>query len=162
NPLYLRELLAAAIARGIQPNDGGAVRVRGLGPQSISRIVLLRVSELQFGATALARAAAVLGDGAPRALATRLAELDPGVADEAADALAGADVLVPGDTIAFVHPVVREAVYAELPGAERAAAHAEAARLVHDAGDPDDRVATHLLEAQPGVAEWAVDVLRSA
>ena len=162
NPLYLREVLAAAVARHIEPTDAGAARVRALGPESISRIVLVRISELQLGATALARAAAVLGDGAPRPLAARLAALEPAVADEAADALAGADILLPGDTVSFVHPIVRAAVYAELPSAERASAHAEAARLVHEAGEPDDRVATHVLEAHPGVADWAVDILRSA
>src|SRR5205085_7521157 len=73
-----------------------------------------------------------------------------------------ADILLPGDTGSFVQPTGRAAVYAELPSAERASAHAEAARLVHEAGEPDDRVATHVLEAHPGVADWAVDVLRSA
>ncbi len=162
NPLYLRELLAAAVARRIEPTDDGAVRARALGPQSISRIVLLRLSQLQFGTTALARAAAVLGDGTPLALAAELAGLEPGVAADVADALAGADVLVAGDPVAFVHPVVRAAVYAELPSAERSSAHAEAARLLHAAGEPGDRVAGHLLEAHPRVADWVVDVLRAA
>jgi DNA-binding CsgD family transcriptional regulator len=155
-------LLAAAAARGIEPTDEGAVRVRALGPESISRIVLLRLSELAPGAAALARAAAVLGDGAPLSLATQLAGLERSVAADAADALAGADVLVAGNSIAFVHPIVRAAVYAELPSAERASAHAEAARLLHAAGEPDDRVAAHLLEAHAGVADWVVAVLRSA
>jgi DNA-binding CsgD family transcriptional regulator len=162
NPLYLRELLAAAAARGIEPTDEGAVRARGLGPESVSRIVLLRLSHLQFGATALARAAAVLGDGAPRSLVAQLAGLEPAVAADAADALAGADVLVAGDPVAFVHPIVRAAVYAELPSSERSWAHAEAARLLHAAGEPGDRVAAHLLEADPRVADWVVEVLRSA
>jgi DNA-binding CsgD family transcriptional regulator len=162
NPLYLRELLAAAVARGIEPNDEGAVRARGLGPQSVSRIVLLRFSQLPFGATALARAAAVLGDGAPLSLAIELVGLEPGVAATAADALVGANVLVPGDSATFVHPIVRAAVYAELPSAERSSAHAEAARILHAAGEPDDLVAAHLLEAHPRVAEWVVEVLRSA
>jgi DNA-binding CsgD family transcriptional regulator len=162
NPLYLRELLAAAAARGIQPTDEGAVGVRALGPESISRIVVLRLSQLPFGAMALARATAVLGFDAPLALASRLAGLGPAVAAAAADALAGAGVLVAGESIAFVHPIVRAAVYAELPSAERVSAHAEAARLLHAAGEPDDRVAAHLLEAQSHVADWVVDVLRSA
>ncbi|HEV7362837.1 MAG TPA: AAA family ATPase, partial [Solirubrobacteraceae bacterium] len=162
NPLYLRELLAAAVARGIEPTDEGAERARGLGPESVSRIVLLRLSELPFGAAALARAAAVLGDGAPLSLASKLADLERAVAADAADALAGADVLVAGNSIAFVHPIVRAAVYAELPSAERASAHAEAARLLHAAGEPDDRVAAHLLEAHSDVADWVVAVLRSA
>jgi DNA-binding CsgD family transcriptional regulator len=162
NPLYLRELLAAAVARGIEPNDAGAVRARGLGPESVSRIVLLRLSQLPFGAAALARAAAVLGDGAPLSLASHLAGLEPAVAADAADALAGADMLVAGDSITFVHPIVRASVYAELPSAERSSAHAEAAGLLHGAGEPDDRVAAHLLEAHSGVAGWVVEVLRSA
>jgi DNA-binding CsgD family transcriptional regulator len=162
NPLYLRELLAAAVARGLVPTEDGATRVPGLGPESISRIVLLRLSQLPFGAMALARATAVLGDGAPFALATQLAGLEPATAAEAADALADVDVLVARESIAFVHPIVRAAVYAELPSAERAAAHADAARLLHTAGDPDDRVAAHLLEAHPGVGDWVVEVLRNA
>jgi DNA-binding CsgD family transcriptional regulator len=162
NPLYLRELLTAAAARGTEPNDEGAARARSLGAESISRMVLLRLSQLPRGATALARAAAVLGEDAPLSVATRLAGLEPAVAADAADALAGADVLVAGHSIAFVHPIVRAAVYAELPSAERSSTHAEAARLLHAAGDPDDRIAVHLLEAPSGVAAWVIEVLRSA
>src|SRR5436190_9257313 len=162
NPLYLRELLAAAAASGTEPNDEGAARARWLGTESISRIVQLRLSQLPLGATALARAAAVLGEAAPLSLAAQLAGLEPPVATDAADALAGADVLVAGDSIAFVHPIVRAAVDAELPSAERPSTHAEAARLLYAAGEPDDRIAAHLLEARSGVADWVIEVLRSA
>jgi len=66
----------------------------------------------------------------PLSLVAQLAGLKPAVADDAADALAGADVLVAGEPVAFVHPIVRAAVYAELPRSERSSAHAEAARLL--------------------------------
>src|SRR5205823_11054446 len=60
------------------------------------------------------------------------------------------------------HPLVRSAVYAAIPAAERAEAHAGAARLLADAGAPPEHVAAQLVAAEPGEGEWAVQALRRA
>jgi DNA-binding CsgD family transcriptional regulator len=162
NPLLLRQLLAEAERREVSPDAAGERAVRELGPEEVSRGVLLRLAELQLGATALARALAVLGDETPLARAAALARLEPGVAAEAADALAAVEILRSGEPLAFVHPIVRAAIYAELPAAERARVHRSAARLLADEQLPPEAVAAHLLAGEPAGEPWAVEALEQA
>ena len=107
NPFYLGELARELPA----PN------VTALGPRTIAAAVKRR---LDPEALRLARAVAVLGDGADPATAKALADIED--YDTAARALAAAGVLEPGLT--FAHPIVRSAVYADIPREERANAHA--------------------------------------
>src|SRR5262249_60037745 len=64
NPFLLRELAESLRADGIDPGDEAADQVAGLGPRSVARAVALRVARLGPAAGELARAAAILGDGA--------------------------------------------------------------------------------------------------
>ena len=64
-----------------------------LAPPSVARSVLRRVRRLAPGALDLARAVAVLGDGAEPHVVAALARLDEAEAVEAADALAKAHLL---------------------------------------------------------------------
>src|SRR6516165_669291 len=64
NPFLLRELAASLRADGMSPGEEAADQVAGLGPQSVARAVALRVARLGPAAGELARAAAILGDGA--------------------------------------------------------------------------------------------------
>ncbi len=162
NPLLVEQLVRALDAEGVAPDAAGARRVRELGPEEVSRAVLLRLSSLQFGATALARAIAVLGDGTSLRRAGALAALEPGVAGAAADALAAAEILRPGEPLEFVHPIVRSAIYAELPPSERARMHTAAARTLRAEGAPPELVASHLVKGEPEGEAWAVEVLRDA
>jgi DNA-binding CsgD family transcriptional regulator len=73
-----------------------------------------------------------------------------------------AELLLVGPGLVFVHPIVREAVAAELAPARKAALHLEAARLLAGEGDAADRVAAHLLSAEPFGEQWVVEVLRRA
>jgi DNA-binding CsgD family transcriptional regulator len=162
NPLLVNQLLAALAAEGTRPGPEAARRVRELGPEEVSRSVLLRLSGLQLGATSLARSIAVLGDATPLRRAAELAGLEPGLAGEAADALAAAEILRPGEPLSFVHPIVRSAIYAELPAAERARAHVAAARALRAEAAPPELVAGHLLKAEPRGETWVVEVLEDA
>jgi DNA-binding CsgD family transcriptional regulator len=71
-------------------------------------------------------------------------------------------VLEPGRPPAFVHPVVRSAVRANLPAAELAGAHARAARQLRGQGAAPDRIALHLLNAPPSGDAHVVEDLRAA
>jgi DNA-binding CsgD family transcriptional regulator len=124
--------------------------------------VLLRLSALQLGATSLARAASVLGDGAPLRRAAQLARMEPGVAREAADALSAAEILRPGEPLVFVHPIVQSAIYGELPPAERARLHTTAAAMLRAEEAPAEQVAPHLLAGEPGGEVWVLDTLEEA
>ena len=162
NPFLVEQLLATVDSTGLDPGPEGAEQVRTLAPESVARAILMRLARLPPGAAGLVRVAAVLGDGAPRSVAGRLADLDRASARAAAEALVETQVLCPGEVVEFVHPVVREAVYSDLPPAERAAVHARAAKLLEDAGQPPERVAAHLLESSPSGDPHVVAALRAA
>jgi hypothetical protein len=79
--------------------------------------------------SAVAQAIAVLGREASADLVAELSGLSPEDAARAHDALVAFEVLLPGTQIAFVHPIVRAAVYHDMGSAQRGAAHARAARI---------------------------------
>jgi DNA-binding CsgD family transcriptional regulator len=161
NPMLLRELLGALVAEGVAPAAARAGSVRDVAPGSVARHVDRRLRRLPPHATALARAAAVLGEGAPPTAAPQLAGLDGDEAAAAARALAGADIL-DAMTLGFVHPLVRAAVYAQLSAPQRADAHRRAAAILVEHGADGDAVALQLLAGEPCGDAWAAEVLRSA
>ena len=57
-----------------------------------------------------------------------------------------------GNGLGFRHPMIRAALYEEIPAPVRAAWHREAGRALAQAGAPADRVARQLLQAvrRPG------------
>ncbi|MDW5594795.1 AAA family ATPase [Conexibacter stalactiti] len=162
NPLLLRQLLVGLAADGVEPTAAGAALVHDVGPRAVSRTVLLSLARLPPGAAAVARAVAVLGESADvRALAA-LAQLDEADVGAAATTLVRADLLQPEPPLAFVHPLVREAVYQELGHAQREQQHARAAALLRDAGAPAEHVAQQLLAVNPRGEQWAVQQLHDA
>ena len=63
----------------------------------------------------------------------------------------------PDPPLGFVHPLVRDAVYLELPPGERELQHARAAAAAARAAVPPEQIAAHILAA-PGVeGPWVVD-----
>ena len=91
-----------------------------------------------------------------------LAETDVALAARAADALVGIHVLAAKGALDFVHPVVRSAVYEQIPPLERQALHVEAAKLLTARGAESERVARHLLRLPPSADSARVAVLRAA
>ena len=75
---------------------------------------------------------------------------------------AGGARVRPGRPLEFVHPVVRAAVYADIPAAARALGHRRAGRLLALEQAPPERVAAHLLASEPEADTWTVDTLRRA
>lgn len=162
NPFLLHELLAALMADRVRPDAAAVERIRGLGPETVSRSLLLRLARLPEACGELARAVAVLGARAELAVAAALAEVPLDAAGEAADALAAIEILSPDRPLAFAHPVVREAIYADLPASERSAMHAAAARVLAAAGAAPETLATHLLATEPAANAAVVEALRAA
>ncbi|MEN0070054.1 MAG: LuxR C-terminal-related transcriptional regulator, partial [Propionicimonas sp.] len=133
-----------------------------IGPRAVSRTVLLRLARLDTDAGAVAAAVAVLNEGAELTAVARLAGVSEVVAGDAARALADAEILRDGTPLAFVHPLVRDAVYHELAQSERARRHSAAAGILRDLGAGDERTAAQLLLSPPAGQQWAVDLLRAA
>ncbi len=162
NPLLLRELVHAIAAEGLTPIEANVPRLREIGARAASRAVLLRLSRLPPEATTLAQAVAVLGDDADPRQAAALADLDELAAFGAVDALVRVDMLRPQPPLAFVHPLIRAAVYETIAPLERDGGHARAARLLANAGAEPERVAAHLLRSPPGADSQVVATLREA
>ena len=162
NPLLLGQLISSLAAEGVRPDAGQAETVRAIGPRAVSRTVLLRLSRLSPAALAVARAVAVLGENAELSAVAALAGHDESAVAEAISALARADILRHEPPLGFVHPLVHDAVYRELPPGERELQHARAARVLLDAGAQREHVAIHLLMTPRRGETWVVDLLVEA
>jgi hypothetical protein len=133
NPLFLRELIASLRADGVAPSAAAA----DLASKAVSRAVLLKLARLPQAAIELAHAVAILGNGAERRHAATLARIDREAASEAEKALGRAGIFEPGGcgALRFAHPIVRAAIYEELPLAKRSQGYARGAQtLVDDLG----------------------------
>jgi DNA-binding CsgD family transcriptional regulator len=159
-PFLVGTLVEALRERRINPVAASAGMVEDLATASLGRWTLLRLRQLGVDATRLAQAVAVLGQ-AEFPTAAQLAGLGPSEARRAAELLVRAGVLVE-PPLAFVHPLLRTSVYGEIDVAERAEAHAQAARLLAAGHDGAARIAEQLLAATPAGDDWVVQFLRTA
>ena len=162
NPLLLEELLKTMRAEGITPDAAHADAIREIGPRAVARTVLLRLGRLPPDAVTVARAIAVLGDGASLPATAALANLDERSVADATRALIAAEILRPEPPLGFVHALVRDAVYHELAASERELEHERAATALADLGAPPEVIAGHLLVVPPRGERWVADVLLQA
>jgi DNA-binding CsgD family transcriptional regulator len=153
NPLYLTELVAAlARSSGVTVTDAGTAELASdSAPSSLSAAIADRVGFVAGPVREVLRAAALLGvDFAVSDLAIVLgrsvADLIPAV-DEACAAGVLAES---GSGLGFRHPLIRAALYDEMPAPVRAAWHRDAGRALAEAGAPADRVARQMLRAVGG------------
>ena len=169
NPLYLTELVAALTrSSGLTVTEAGAAMLAGgSAPSSLSAAIADRLGFVAGPVREVLRAAALLGtDFAVPDLAIvlgrQVADLIPAV-DEAC----AVGVLAESrHGLGFRHPLIRAALYDDMPTPVRAAWHRDAGRALAEAGAPPDRVARQMLRAVggPGDAtepmdEWLLDWL---
>jgi DNA-binding CsgD family transcriptional regulator/tetratricopeptide (TPR) repeat protein len=162
NPLLLSELLHALEVEGVMPDAQSAAMVGAVGPRAASRAVLLRLARLPGEAASMARAVAVLGDRAPLPASAAVAELSEEDAALATGHLARAEILRSDTPLSFVHPLVRDAVYNDMPPGERELWHWRATDLLSQNGAATEQVAAQLLAAPGRGQPGAVAVLRRA
>jgi DNA-binding SARP family transcriptional activator/tetratricopeptide (TPR) repeat protein len=160
NPLLVRQLIAALEAEGGAVSS--AANVREIGSRAVSRSVLQRLTRLSPDAVAVARGVAVLGDPPGLGAVAELAGIGEDAALEAVEHLERTDILSAEPSLSFVHPLVRDAVYLELPAVRRGAEHARAARLLYRSSASPERIAAQLLQAPPAADPWVVARLREA
>jgi DNA-binding CsgD family transcriptional regulator len=164
NPLYLREI-ARTFREG--RDEGGAPLgpdgVAHLGPRIVARTAALRMAQCGPDAMELGHALAVLGEDAPPVRALRLAGLPEDRGGAAMAALLAAGILAEDERrVRFSHPLIRAAIYEELPLAHRGALHRRAAELLEDEGAPVEAVATQLMGAPPEASGATIRMLRAA
>ena len=162
NPFLLAELLNEAAARGLAPTAAAAEDVGSIVPRGVANAVLLRVARLAAPAAALARALSVLGDGAQVGDAGQLAGLAGTDVDAAMVGLVSAGVVEPGGMIRFTHPIVRRAIYDDIPPAERERLHHSAWSTLQERRAPLRQIAAHVMQTQPSADPDATAVLRGA
>ncbi len=162
NPLLLRQLLRALQVEGIRPDASHADTVNAIGSRAVSSMVLMRLRRLPGECTAVARAVSVLGDGAELPVVASLAQLDEDKTAAAIAVLARAEVIRVDQPLGFVHPLVDEAVYQDIPPGDRELAHERAARVLIGLEASPEQVAAHLLLAPRRGNQEAVAALRQA
>jgi DNA-binding SARP family transcriptional activator/tetratricopeptide (TPR) repeat protein len=162
NPLLLRQLLGGLSTERVVPDAEHADAVRAVGPRAVARTVQRRLGRLGPSEVAVARAVAVLGEQPGLPAIAALAEVDEATAAGAVQALARAEILRTDEPLGFVHPLIRDAVYGELPAPVRGLEHERAARLLASLGTAPERVAAQLLLAPPRGDAWVVSRLREA
>ena len=153
NPLYVTELITA-LRRGSKvriTGTGAATLTAGSVPGSLSAAIADRLGFVTQPVREVLRAAALLGvDFTVTDLAIIL---DRNVADlvRAIDDARAAGVLAEsGNGLGFRHPLIRAALYEEMPAPVRAAWHRDAGRALAEADAPADRVARQMLQAIAG------------
>ncbi len=156
NPFFIGELLASLAS---EQGPGMHLRVRHSSPQTITRQVLVRIGRLGGEARQLAGALAVLGDDSELVHTAALADLEVDVAATLAARLATVDVFRLYEPLGFVHPLVAQAVYDDIPAVRRSSLHLRAARLLDARGVPIERVAAQLLRTRPQGDGWIADRL---
>jgi len=162
NPLLLRQLLRALEDEGIPPDVSHVDTVRAVGSRAVSALVALRLRRMPSAVTAAARAVALLGEAARLPTVAALAQLPEEEIAAALDILSRSELLTEEQDLAFVHPLIRQAVYDELPSAERALHHERAAQVLRDEGASTEQVAAHLLWAPRRGSTDTVELLRDA
>ena len=162
NPLLLRQLLQALVAEETKPDAAHAHAVLAVGSRAVSSQVLMRLRRMPADCELVARSVAVLGDAAQLPHVAALSGLSEPLATTAVATLTRSEVLRDDDPIGFVHPVVAEAVYRNMPSAERGLEHERAAALLRSRGAGAEQVAAHLLLAPCRGDGATVDVLRAA
>jgi DNA-binding CsgD family transcriptional regulator len=154
NPLYVTEIIDALVrSGGLTITESGTARLAGgVAPSSLPRSLSAAITD-RLGFVAgpvreMLRAAALLGvEFAVPDLATVLGRSVTDLFGTLDEARTVGVLIEAGSDLAFRHPLIRAALYDEMPIAMRAAWHRDAGRALAQAGAPVDRVARQLLRA---------------
>ncbi|HET9897497.1 MAG TPA: AAA family ATPase [Streptosporangiaceae bacterium] len=153
NPLYVTELVAAlARSSRLTVSEAGAAQLTsGFAPSSLSAAIADRLGFVSGSVREVLKAAALLGvDFAVPDLAIVLGRSVVDLLPVVDEACATGVLAESGIGLGFRHPMIRTALYDEIPVPVRAAWHRDAGRALAEASAPAHRVARQLL--------WAVDV----
>jgi len=165
NPLYLTELFAALTrSDGIALTPSGTAQLAAdNAPDSLPGAIADRLGFVSAPTREVLRAAALLG--VEFAITDLIAVLGKSVTDlvPALNEARATGVLTDsGSGLAFRHPLIREALYAEMPASVRAAWHRDAGHALATAGAAPDRVARQLLRGPAAGEGWMLDWLATS
>jgi DNA-binding CsgD family transcriptional regulator len=162
NPFLLGELIGELRDREAASNAVTLAEIEGFTSDRLKREVGRRLQRLGPDSVALAKAVSVIGVDADLRDAAELAGLSPDRAAHALDRLVSAELLRPLRPLEFAHPLLRSAVYEELPAEARSLAHRRVADVLGRRHAPAELVAAHLLATPPAGDGFVVEQLRKA
>jgi DNA-binding CsgD family transcriptional regulator len=145
NPFLMVALLTSCRRQRVRPI---AEMAQGIERRSVPRItqeVLGRLALMPIAATDLLQACAIIGDVVDPSAAHRLAKIDPLAGEKAADAAAQMELLGTGRPITFSAPIIRWAVYHDIPRARRSQLHARCTEQLSEAGAEEGTIIQHLV-----------------
>ncbi|MEQ4302027.1 AAA family ATPase [Plantactinospora sp. B6F1] len=159
NPLYLRELVESLIREEmVEIGAEAEVRdpARGVVPRSLTAALDSRLSFVPAATVDILRAAALLGgEFAVTELAVLLGRSAIDFSAELQEAVAAGILVDAGQRMRFRHPLIRQALYDDMPAALRAALHLDVARAMEAVSVEPQRVAQHLLASGVVGDRWA-------
>jgi DNA-binding CsgD family transcriptional regulator len=161
NPFMLSTLVDELISDDTPPFSESVEAVLAMSPRTVTRAIVARLGRLSAAARSVARALAILGSDASAEETGELVGFPAGEVRQAALELERVAILDPRD-LRFAHPIIRNAVYADLGPVERDRLHRLAAGILQQGGAPVERVATQLLASDPAGDPVAVETLRRA
>jgi DNA-binding CsgD family transcriptional regulator len=162
NPFLLAELARAMNASELDWSEESVECLAEVAAAGVSSSIRVRLGRLGEHSIGVARAVAVLEPNAEPRLIAALAGLSPAEVAESSERLIEARLLTDSPALAFVHPLIRDAVLTDVPESRRAVLHGRVARLLDADGFEADTVAAHLLLATPDADGWVVAELRAA
>ena len=131
-------------------------------PEAVARSVKERIARLGSTAQHLCEAIAVLGEEADLRRAARLCGESDEEALRVARVLADAGMIEPIGALGFAHPLVRAAVYADIPSVARGRLHRDAGLLLAADSAPLGVIGGQLLEAERSGDARVIELLRRA
>lgn len=159
NAFLLTAMFRVLAADGVAPTAASADRVAELAAGPVAASVMTRLRTRGNEAVSVARAVAVLDPDTALEHVAAVAELPAQRVAAVCEELIAAHVLTDGLRPRFVHPLLKEAVTADMAAPRRAAMHLVAARTLRAAGVDPGTVAAHLLRTAAVGEPWAVDAL---
>ena len=152
NPFLLGELVSEVAEVQLGGSAADAGRVLEFGSERVGRAIRRRLRALDEDATDVAQAVAVLGPPVSLDDVLGLTRLSRASTTAAVEALIAINVLAVDRELDFIHPVVRGAVYGQIPSLQRQELHERAAALMTKRGAESERVARHVLPL-PGAGD---------
>lgn len=162
NPFLLIGLLDHLRVNGASPDAATGASLADLAPESVLHSVVARLEAMPSEVTDVARALAILGDGAPVRRLALLAGLEVEATVQAASTLAELHVFHTEAPLSFVHPLVAASVRESMSPLARGQAHRRAAEILIEHDAPEEEIAAHLLMAPPDSDPQALALLRAA
>jgi DNA-binding CsgD family transcriptional regulator len=162
NPFLLGELVSEAAEDQLRGSAADAGGILEFGSERVGRAIQRRLRSLDDPATDVAQAIAVLGPPVSLGDVLDLTGLARAPATAALDALIAIHIVVADPELDFVHPVVRGAVYGQIPSLQCQELHARAAALMTERGADSERVARHLLRLPAAGDPGRLAILRAA